>query len=130
MYIKQQFSVCLHYFIPFVSSFVFPSENAETEGDRVCVCVLFFYDYFLCFVSISFTFHFYYYLRFSFRLILLLLFFFHLAGLVGVSVVVFFVVVSSHTHSTFFSKLAINTATASRLLVALSAFVHVVCILL
>lgn len=36
MYIKQQFSVCLHYFISFVSSFVFPSVNVESECVSVC----------------------------------------------------------------------------------------------
>lgn len=75
MYIKQQFSVCLHYFISFVSSFVFPSVNVESECVSVCdffsllSLLTFFNDYILCVVSISFIFHFYYYLQFSFHLI-------------------------------------------------------------
>lgn len=43
MYIKQQFSVCLHYFISFVSSFVFPSVNVESECVSVCDFFSFFF---------------------------------------------------------------------------------------
>lgn len=47
MYIKQQFSVCLHYFISFVSWFEFPSVNVESEC--VSVCEFFFLLSFLTF---------------------------------------------------------------------------------
>lgn len=54
MYIKQQFSVCLHYFISFVSSFVFPSVNVESECVSVCDFFFFLLSLLTCFFTIIF----------------------------------------------------------------------------